>query len=333
MIPYVFISSTVDDLMYLRDAVRETILDIGYVPVMSDYGDIGYLPSSSAEESCYTTIKECQLVVLIIGKRYGSLSHNGLSITNNEFITARDHNIPVISLIDSEVLSFKKIYDANAVKGIEQEYPGMDMPYATFTFIDGIMKSKLNNGILPFGRASEAQQNLKKQIAHIVGDLLKNRYDPIKVQLKDILSEVKTVRHELLKDKGLEPVRYMRTIRILLDDGYRNYRNLIEKLENLDSAIFRILESKNFEEFLAKTKTILNLEEIGANSKQSMESIGDLIQFNHVDVGPEEYPYEGPKFMTWAILKPQTVVMNKATKEYFEECHKDVLSVTQNLSS
>lgn len=332
MIPYVFISSTVDDLMYLRDAVRETILDIGYVPVMSDYGDIGYLPSSSAEESCYATIKECQFVVLIIGKRYGSLSENGLSITNNEFIAARDHNIPVISLIDSEVLSFKKIYDANITKSIEHKFPGMDLPYATFTFIDGIIKSKLKNGILPFGRASEAQQNLKKQIAHIFGDLLKNRYDPIKVQLKDILSEVKTVRYELLKDKGLEPVRYMRTIRILLDEGYRNYRNLIEKLENLDSAIFLILESKKFDEFLTKTKSILYLEEIGANSKQSIESRGDLIQFNHVDVSPEEYPYEGPKFITWAILKPKTVVMNKATKEYFEECHKDVLGVTQNIS-
>ena len=78
----------------------------------------------------------------------------------------------------------------------------------------------------------------------------------------------------------------MRTIRILLDESYRNYCNLIEKLENLDSAIFLILESKNFEEFLTKTKTILSLEEIESNSKQSLESRGDLIQFNHVDIGP-----------------------------------------------
>jgi len=50
MIPNVFVSSTISDFHHLRDAIRDTITELGYHPVMSEYGDIGYLPSVSAEE-------------------------------------------------------------------------------------------------------------------------------------------------------------------------------------------------------------------------------------------------------------------------------------------
>lgn len=44
MIPNIFVSSTIHDLQYLREAVRDTISEIGHRPVMSEFGDIGYLP-------------------------------------------------------------------------------------------------------------------------------------------------------------------------------------------------------------------------------------------------------------------------------------------------
>jgi hypothetical protein len=105
MIPNIFISSTIQDLHHLRDAIRETIIELGYNPVMSDYGDIGYLPTASATESCYLTVRDSQLAVLIIGKRYGSLASNGLSITHNEFLTMKAEERPIITLIDREVLT------------------------------------------------------------------------------------------------------------------------------------------------------------------------------------------------------------------------------------
>jgi hypothetical protein len=63
MIPNIFISSTIGDLSYLRDSIRDLIFEIGYAPIMSEYGDIGYSPTSSAEDSCYLTMKNCQLAV------------------------------------------------------------------------------------------------------------------------------------------------------------------------------------------------------------------------------------------------------------------------------
>ena len=145
MIPNVFVSSTIYDLQYLRDAIRETIIELGYNPVMSDYGDIGYLPSKSAQESCYATIRDCQLAVLIIGKRYGEKTENGLSVTNNEFLTIQKRNVPIVTIVDQEVISFKRVYEANRATENATKFPGMDSAPETFNFIRSVMDSPLTH--------------------------------------------------------------------------------------------------------------------------------------------------------------------------------------------
>ena len=115
MIPTVFISSTVDDLRHIRDAVRATVEEVGYQPVMSEYGEIGYMGGDAAEDACYRTVPGCQLVVLIIGKRYGSAARNypDKTITELEFEKALENNSRIITLVDKEVLGFKKVFDTN----------------------------------------------------------------------------------------------------------------------------------------------------------------------------------------------------------------------------
>ena len=66
MAPNIFISSTILDLADLRESIRDLLLDIGYNPVMSEYGEIGYLPSSSAEDSCYLALRDCQLAIVTL---------------------------------------------------------------------------------------------------------------------------------------------------------------------------------------------------------------------------------------------------------------------------
>jgi hypothetical protein len=100
VIPNVFISSTIADLQYFREALKDAVEELAYRPVLSEFGDVGYLPHASAEDSCYLTMRDCQIAVLIVGKRYGSVSTNGLAITHNEFHTAREQKIPVVCLVD-----------------------------------------------------------------------------------------------------------------------------------------------------------------------------------------------------------------------------------------
>src|SRR5690606_38289931 len=122
------------DLLHLREAVRDTIEELGYAPVLSEYGGVGYLPTTSAEEACYQEVQNCQLAVLIIGKRYGSIGANGLSVTHNEFRAARERGIPVFALVDEDVLSFGRVQAASGDNtGIT--FPGMDSPDRTFELV------------------------------------------------------------------------------------------------------------------------------------------------------------------------------------------------------
>ena len=98
MIPTVFISSTVDDLRHIRDAVRATVEEVGYQPVMSEYGEIGYMGGDAAEDACYRTVPGCQLVVLIIGKRYGSAARDcpDKTITTRRCLASRKYSMPIL---------------------------------------------------------------------------------------------------------------------------------------------------------------------------------------------------------------------------------------------
>lgn len=252
MIPNVFISSTVEDLRYLRDAIREVIQDLGYIPRMSEYGDIGYSPFSSAENSCYKTIQECHIAFLIIGKRYGDPKSNGLSVTHNEFRAAREKKIPIINLVDKEVLTSKKIYDANkSQKSIN--VPGMDYPDKTFSLLQEIMDSPVNNGFLDFSDVSSARKHIKKQLALMFGDFLEKNTDPIKGDIKDILSEIKTLRHELKPDASKDILKFMKAVRFLLDDSNKQYRIVIENLyDTLESSIPDLIKSNTFAEFIER---------------------------------------------------------------------------------
>lgn len=329
MIPNIFISSTIEDLHHLRDTVRETILEIGYNPVLSDYGDIGYSTLSSAEESCYSTIKDCQLVVLLIGKRYGSKSKNGLSITHNEFVNARDQNIPVISIVDKEVMTFKKVYDANKTKAIKgHTFPAMDDADLTFEFIQTIMDSPINNGILTFYKASEAREHLKKQLAHIFGNLLLRQFDPIKLQVQDVLSEIKTLRYELLKDKGPEPIQYLKATRFLYQQNERqkNYYGLIKKLDDIDVVIPKLLKCKSFDEFMENIGVKIEIKEKLLSDNQVMS---DKFKSITIALIPENRDIKERDTAQWGVLKDgKSIEMNKIAKDYFDSVHEEFVRET-----
>jgi len=258
MIPNIFISSTIQDLHHLRDAIRDVVQELGYNPVMSEYGDIGYSPRRSAEDSCYLTVSECQLAVIILGKRYGYISENGLSVTHNEFRSARDRRIPVISLVDHEVLTFKKMFELNKQQaGVS--VPDMDNPEKSFGFIDEITSSKMNNALLAYASATDARQHLRRQLAHMFGEFLRGQYDPMKADVKDILAEIRTLRLEAENKSGpdeKENDRVLRAMRFLVDDAEegRSYSRLLRETlrTNINSAVPILLSSGTFDEAIKK---------------------------------------------------------------------------------
>lgn len=294
MIPNIFISSTISDLTYLRDSIRDLIIEIGYTPIMSEYGDIGYSPTCSAEDSCYLTMKNCQLAVLIVGKRYGNISNNGLSITHNEFKSATENKLPVIFLVDQEMISFKKVYELNEGK---INIPGVENPNDSFNFIREFMNSEINNGIITFSNTQSAKDNLKKQLAHIFGDLLKNRFDPIKGEIKDILSEISTLKHILLKNEKELAEKFSKTFRFLLENKNEYLKDVSETISgSLETAVQDLLDSVSFNDYL--TKKGVEIQEVNITYFQDLYRKGDHLYENIFKNGIEKICYNVLPFET-----------------------------------
>lgn len=234
-------------------------------------------------------MRDCQIAILIVGKRYGSLSANGQSVTHNEFSTARDGKVPVVCLVDREVLSYKKVYDATDKGEEPPTFPGMDAPTSTFGLIQSVMDAPVNNGILPFGSVAEARLLLKTQLAHIFGDLLRSRFDPVKAGIKDVLSEVMTLRQEL-RNRDMDPQPFLRATRFLLDDSNKQLREFMEGISgSIEVAVPLLLQCRTFEDYIARTETHLESNEDDIDISEFTKN-NDLVMLHHFVV-----PQGGPR--------------------------------------
>jgi hypothetical protein len=257
MIPNVFVSSTIRDLNYLREAVRETLTDLAYYPVMSDFGEVGYMHPATAASSCYRSVEQCQIFILIIGRRYGSVADDGISVTHREFKTAQGHGIPTITFVEPQVLTYKEVYDASPENVMWENFPHMDHPHRTFALLAEVADSPTYNAIIPFNGVSDAKRKLKLQIADFVGSYIQDGTRPFRADFKDLLAEIKTLRNQLAhsgkttaKKRG-EVQDYLHTMRFLLEDRNAEYRKFVQGLTgDIDAGIPELIKAKSFEDLL-----------------------------------------------------------------------------------
>jgi len=316
----------VSDLQHLREALKDAIEELAYRPVLSEFGDVGYLPQASAEDSCYITMRDCHVAVLIVGKRYGSVSSNRQSVTHNEFRTARESGIPVICLVDREVLSYKKVFDATDETHGVATFPGMDSAASTFALIQEVMDSPVNNGILPFDSVAEARFLLKTQLAHMFGDLLSSRFDPVKAGIKDVLSEVMTLRQEL-RHGDMDPQPFLRATRFLLDDANQVLNALIEGISgSVEVAVPIVLRCKTLDDYLVETETQLIIDDetamafaVGDEDNELVSSRGWL-----VTLGTPESPQE---VGVLKVLRGNRVQMNSIAKRVLDYSYERLRKV------
>lgn len=275
MQPLVFVSSTVQDLLHVRQAVRDTIEEIGYRPVMSERGEIGYMSRQSAEQACYRNVRDCQIMVLIIGDRYGSESENGdgLSVTQNEYRTFLEGGGNLITLVSQSVIANKKVYDEN--RGAKDlKFPGMDENAPkVFAFIDEVAKSEHSNGILTFSGVADIKTLLKSQFADLVYRLLSG--DSPKAKINDILSEVQTLRASIAND-GMPNKFFLRATRYLLNDNNANIAKVLKRIANIEDLVFA-MQKKEADSFSALCKSLgIEVKIVPATDLQTQDAFDKL---------------------------------------------------------
>jgi len=107
-VPSVMISSTIYDLKQIRADLQRFIKeDLGYDVLCSDSHSFPVDPTATAIENSIKRVRcDADILVLIIGDRYGCVDHaTGKGVTHLEYQTARSKGIPVYVFVQRDVLS------------------------------------------------------------------------------------------------------------------------------------------------------------------------------------------------------------------------------------
>ncbi|MFL6136690.1 MAG: DUF4062 domain-containing protein [Frankiaceae bacterium] len=115
----VFLSSSMAGYEALRDAAASAIRALGYEVVRAE--DFGASPSSP-QQACLAAVRAADVVVLVLGERYGDVQSSWLSATHEEYREARDQR-PVLAFIQrgGEPES-RQVEFIREVQGWEQHY-------------------------------------------------------------------------------------------------------------------------------------------------------------------------------------------------------------------
>jgi hypothetical protein len=122
--PRIFVSSTYYDLKHVRASLDAFINSMGFESVLSEKGDIAYSPDLPLDESCYREVVGTDMLLVIIGGRYGSETSEDRgkkedffsryeSITKKEVEAALNKEIPVYILVDAGVFSEFQTFKLN----------------------------------------------------------------------------------------------------------------------------------------------------------------------------------------------------------------------------
>ena len=197
--PRVFISSTCYDLKYIRENLKYFIRNLGYEPVMSEEGSVYYDPLLHVQDACIAEIPSCQILVLIIGGRFGSEFKDGSrSITNQEFLEAVKHKIPVFALVEQGVHDQYFVYKSNKdnpdLDSEKIRYPSVDST-KIFQFISDVQSQSINNALVPFSDFEGIQSYLRQQWASMFNQYLMSKNEESRVT--DLLKEITATNEKI----------------------------------------------------------------------------------------------------------------------------------------
>lgn len=209
MKPRIFISSTCYDLKHIRDELLKFIRAHGLEPVLSERGDIGY--SSGAREldqSCYEAVESSDMIILIVGNRYGSpasgeedkVFDDYISVTRKEFKTAIANGMPIFCFADDKVLNEYELYKSNINNS------KIDIKDLNFTSIDNInifkfiqeIYSLKHISMVPFSHVSDIEDFMNKQFSDMIRKHLESLKNEKQItEMQDAMSEMQFIMKKM----------------------------------------------------------------------------------------------------------------------------------------
>jgi|ERR1035441_8085999 hypothetical protein len=193
--PRVFVSSTFYDLKQIRTDLERFIRDLGYDPVLHERGSVPYGNKEKLEEYCYREIRQVELLVSIVGSRFGSQSdHKPYSISQQELKTAYELGTQVFIFVEATVLGEYQTYLKNKdATETAFKYAHVD-DVRVYRFLEEVHGLPNNNPITPFSSVQDIIAFLREQWAGMFQRFLQNEERQKEVQiLKDLQANMQTL--------------------------------------------------------------------------------------------------------------------------------------------
>lgn len=256
--PRVFISSTFYDLRQVRINLDSFIESLGYESVKNEDGKIPYGKDDALEEYCYKEIGGVDILVSIIGGRFGSESQrNTSSISQIELKTAINSDKQVYIFIEKNVLSEYETYLLNTDSTINYRYVN---DIRIYEFIEEIKQLKINNNIKEFETASDITEYLRAQFAGLFQRFLSEQTRAKEINLINNLEKTAQMLNKLVnfltddnKDQADRLNKFLTInhplLNVIGDSLGITYKFYIDDFDDLDS----LLKARGYKQCVEET--------------------------------------------------------------------------------
>jgi len=285
--PRVFISSTYYDLKHIRADIDRFIKDQGFEPVLNEKGNIPYGSEKRLEEYCYKEIELCDILVAVIGGRFGSESKEAdYSISNIELKSAIEKNKQVYIFIEKSVAAEYRTYEAN--KGnAEIRFAAAD-DSRVYKFIEEVSSLPINNQIQHFESAQEITLYLKEQWAGLFQRLLSESARQKEVNIIEDLKNTSKTLNQLVSYLINEKSRGDQAIKDILFSNHPAFEDIRRKVDIPYRVIF-----------------------------QNIEELNQLLSARQFEIGEEFDSWTKKGFISWKRKKELTFL--RVAQEIFDE--------------
>lgn len=232
----IFISSTYEDMLPYREAVSDALTSIEHLPIGME--QFVSTPDRSLDV-CLTDVRRCQLYVVLVGMRYGSIDdETGKSFTELEYEEALKNNIPVLAFVinENECPVLPKFVDtgvsAEKLKHFKNRLD--ERMTSRFTSVEHLKELVIRSVEAQVKRTTEAKQ----------AEAL------VSADEEDFVAGAKLFKRFILlpeRYKGKEAI-----LRIKMDGGFSGWR--------LRDAMFDAFHVKNGDSILGNDATIIGID-------------------------------------------------------------------------
>lgn len=192
--PRVFISSTCYDLRQVRADPQKFIKSLGFEPILSERGSVPYGRHERLEDDCYREVNHCDILVSIIGGRYGSpAAHEPYSVSQREVQTAIEQGKQVYIFVEEPVWAEYHTYLHNKdVEGIKFRHVDDRRIYE---FLEELTSLRTLNPTFQFSDADSIITLLRTQWAGLFQRFLQEKTAEARVKaLEDIQQTSRTLK-------------------------------------------------------------------------------------------------------------------------------------------